>query len=401
MASSWWALVFLVMDRIKLVPASFFAGDLVQIISLKPQKNASAEVAELVSLFNNSCGYVTMRHVNKKMNRIECVVESVYDGAQRLRIKEKYLRLIPRIMLHDSIGLDSMATFDYWWNVSMEPDQFTFSLLQTAKKMLTNKHRSHKMCMLEPLIAAHFPFYGLLESSIRKTGTNLSFSDISGALSLMPKAILKRVLHAVRQSVNNRKCYARVLDKIEKHWIRIQSRCETEDDFDDRNQRNLMVAFRTLDQESVDLLLHQMWLELKAVLDEFNADMVHMHGTNNLCELFSMDIVRNYREIVRDKRRTFNVLIQNVIDKSCTAVVTRGFVMDLLMKDPKYQKSIPLIESIVQIYQVPNNENILERQSLKEIFKSVVKDNLHKYLIIWGISSVCVYLWRIYIGEFD
>ena len=124
--------------------SSFHIGELVHISSLKRQTNATEEVKDLVSIFNSSFGHVTMRHLNKKLNRIECVVEHINDRSKRLRIKEKYLTLMPKIILHETSSKASAyknitMRHLHWLDIFKETDQLTFIAHQIGSKLLMDK----------------------------------------------------------------------------------------------------------------------------------------------------------------------------------------------------------------------------------------------------------------------
>ena len=371
--------------------AAFLPGDLVFITNLKPQRNASQIVLELLPLFNNSFSYVRTLFFNKKMNRFECVVESIDNPSKQLRIKEKYLRLIPKIKIHGIGNMDNTENKAYAMNVSAEPDQFTFYAAQYGTKLFMDRqyYCMHKESLLRPLITEYHQLYACL--GVKNVAP--SFAALRWVFSLMPAAMTSAVFDATKQRLNNNKRYVRIINKIAKIIDELSVTIGSAPSNWRRNRihgymEKLNNAFRAIDQDSRNLLMRQIWLELDALLNDFKIEMKEKHGTDSLIKLFCLDVVKNYHEVVRDQRGTLNVILYeyaNSVDE------TAQVILDLLLADERYQKSVKLVKSIVMNIKIDDvkreseeEEDAEETVSAKPLFK---RPRLCSFII-----GCCLYL---------
>ena len=327
-------------------PASFFPAELVYISNLKPQKSASIEVAHLVSIFNNSFGHTVRSHMNK-LNRLEWVIRSIINPSKKLRIKEKYLRLIPTIQLHDTSTMNGSQRKQYLIDIASisQPPQVILAVNQIGSKLLVDRLINHKGVMLRPLISDHFVLFLFISNN--KWNGKRDFNVIAHALSLMPKSMVRRSFIAVKFKLIKLKIDTKVLDIIERahneleKYVNIiaaqlfssnhrkQSRKKNVTQFEVKSINKIVNALSTLDNFISRVIVREIWTQFEVLLEEFRADMRRKHGTDSFPRLFCIDVIKNYDLVLKSNHpaRTMNVLL--LADMHCEVI--KDTLIDELM----------------------------------------------------------------------
>ena len=198
--------------------------------------------------------------------------------------------------------------------------------------------------MIGPMITEYYALYSWISHfRYRRVDDYLSFCTY--LIYLMPRSMAKRTFNAAHKRLINSKCcnFTGVLQKFEQliydahanEWLWKQY------------EFKIKQAFSSLDAQSCDLLLRQMWIQMQNILEVFEKVMIRKYGTDDLDELFCIDVVKNYRDNgLICQRGTFNVILMKSMKDP---EVIKKKIIDLLLNNTKYKGGDLLMESIVQI----------------------------------------------------
>ena len=311
----------------------FEIGETVEILPLKPQKNATTRVDELLALLNNSVGRIVGSQMNKKMHRMEWVVQSVNDDTKKLRIKTKYLRsIVPTIQIHDTSKMNGTVRIRYLQQIESEPVAFTFDVEQTGSKLMVDRLLENSKSLLKSSITPYYSLFSYFEFAEKRLKREVSAQKVASALSLMPIRISKKIFVATKRRLNKTKHFSKAVDKIEKtqieddQWLtcnnllKITRRYNGHYTFTDK----LLSALVTLDAASKHLLLRTIWMEMKIFFDEWRTQMQDEYGSKDVRDLLSIDVISNYHQNVFGRACTMHILLP--LEMNSDVMKKRSFI---------------------------------------------------------------------------
>ena len=342
---------------------SFYEGDLVFMPKLKPQRNASHKIAALASLFNNSFALVVSSQLNRR-HRMECILKHYQNPNKLLRIKHKYLYLIPTLHIHDRSEMNISTKNRYWHKLLSQPHEFTLAFDQIGSKLLMDKvlaNYSHRT--LKPQITEFFEFYMFISSNLN----NKNIRSLGCALSCMTKDMVKELLNATESRLKHSKLLNNKIRRT-KTFSKIQRlHSDITDSIDypkhgfqykyDVYFRQLQKIFDALDDRSREMMMDFIWLQLEEMLDDFwkkfqNPIFWMKSLLINFEWLLSIDVTLSYKKLLNESRRSGNIRKMHVL---LPEKINGDKIMDkvmLLLNDQGvgYNECRHLVPSIIKLH---------------------------------------------------
>ena len=300
-------LFFLLIHQIQTI--KILPGDLVYVTNLKHQNGT--QTARDASHFNNSFGVSVgqCQRLNRQQNCTEHIIRSISDPIRHLRIRRKYLKLIPKIKFHDTSKITNLEMVQLWFNLTSNPGELTlfpYSHSSVLKFRFAN-HTKNIHRMLEPIVLLQYPSMYFIELvSNQWQSTEAFMRQFVDFMLVCDRSVVKQIF-AMTKEASTKSSERAIIGRLSKLY-----------NGGKRRESWPKEQFEKMVEEAVAKIIGQtarfdfvssVWTQFMVLVTAFKKSLKKNYGTDDWNDLLCFDVARLYYERALGNCRTVNVIL--------------------------------------------------------------------------------------------